>query len=223
MPATFRGYDFGEVASALQKSIRRGEEEQALYWSAELDRSGYGRYVWYRLQVIASEDVGLAEGPVFFAEIRALYEAWKEVLAKKNGHKPERLFLSQAILRLVRARKSEVVGEALCCHWDINDRLFEIPDYALDPHTARGRKMGRKMPEFWDVTYRLENENLDVFNPYTERAKMLEVGNHERIMDADTLGEKQAPFGIEQVDAELFRYEPLDDPSIKERSESRPR
>jgi replication-associated recombination protein RarA len=35
------GYLLGEVASALQKSIRRGDEDGALFWSTELDLSGY--------------------------------------------------------------------------------------------------------------------------------------------------------------------------------------
>src|ERR1035437_574430 len=146
-PPTLRGYVFGEVASALQKCVRRGEEEQALYWCAELDRSGYGRYAWYRLQIICCEDVGLAQQGLF-VEVRALYEAWKEVLLKKHKHKPERMFMAQAVLLLVRAKKSELVGEALCVHWDTNERIFDIPDYALDPHTERGRRIGRKFPEF---------------------------------------------------------------------------
>jgi hypothetical protein len=101
--------------------------------------------------------VGLAEDPGFFAEIRALYEAWLETPAKRNERKPERMFMSQAVLRLVRARKSELVGEALMIHWETNECLFDVPDFALDPHTARDRRMGRRMPEFWGVTYHLEN------------------------------------------------------------------
>jgi replication-associated recombination protein RarA len=188
---TIRGYRMDEVASALQKTIRRGDEEQALYWAAEVDRSGYGRYCWYRLQTIASEDVGLAEGPGFFAEIRGLYDMWLETLAKKHSHKPERMFLSQAVLRLVRAKKSELVGEALI-QWDINDRLYDIPDYALDPHTARGRKMGRKMPDFWDVTYHLENEgDVPGGDRYTERCKALEGQRGHKALDFPTLTEKE--------------------------------
>ena len=53
-------YACGDVASALQKSIRRGLERP----SAPLGlgaQAGYGAYTWRRLQVIASEDVGLAD------------------------------------------------------------------------------------------------------------------------------------------------------------------
>ena len=62
---THGGYLAGEVTSALQKSIRRGDERGAVFWASELDLSGYGKYVWKRLKIIASEDIGPAA--VFFA------------------------------------------------------------------------------------------------------------------------------------------------------------
>ena len=58
---TRKGYDFFEVISALQKAIRRCEEENAVYWALELYKSGFSKALWSRLLVITSEDVGLAE------------------------------------------------------------------------------------------------------------------------------------------------------------------
>ena len=55
------GYLNSECTSAMQKCIRRGLEEEALFWATELDFAGYGAYVWRRLQIIASEDIGLAD------------------------------------------------------------------------------------------------------------------------------------------------------------------
>jgi hypothetical protein len=40
------GYDCGVAASALQKTIRRGLERDALFWATELDIAGYGNYVF---------------------------------------------------------------------------------------------------------------------------------------------------------------------------------
>jgi hypothetical protein len=37
---------------------------------------------------------------------------------------------------------------------------MEIPDHALDMHTARGRRMGRGKQHFLDEAGRLENETL---------------------------------------------------------------
>jgi hypothetical protein len=41
---TGSGANCAEVASALQKSIRRGLEREALHWSSELDQAGFGNY-----------------------------------------------------------------------------------------------------------------------------------------------------------------------------------
>jgi replication-associated recombination protein RarA len=52
-----------EVASAVQKCIRRGLEEDALYWGYEMMASpnpSHRTHLWNRLKVIASEDVGPA-------------------------------------------------------------------------------------------------------------------------------------------------------------------
>ena len=72
------GFKCGEVASALQKSIRRGNEREALYWAAELDEAGYGNYVWKRLRVIASEDIGLADTNAVIA-VHCLWQNWEGV------------------------------------------------------------------------------------------------------------------------------------------------
>jgi len=57
---TLGGYLTSEVTSALQKSIRRALEEEALFWATELDLAGFGANAWKRLRIIASEDIGLA-------------------------------------------------------------------------------------------------------------------------------------------------------------------
>ena len=43
--ATVGGYLNSECTSAMQKCIRRGLEEEALFWATELDLAGYGAYV----------------------------------------------------------------------------------------------------------------------------------------------------------------------------------
>jgi hypothetical protein len=69
---TKRGYDFGEVSSAMQKAIRRADTRLAGYWALELWHSGYGNYVWKRLLTVSAEDVwGLITG-----EIKALHDSY---------------------------------------------------------------------------------------------------------------------------------------------------
>jgi replication-associated recombination protein RarA len=69
------------VQSAFQKSIRRGLEEDALFWGTELHLHGGVNQAWNRMQIIASEDVGLASpsAPIL---IRTLHDAWRDLTAK---------------------------------------------------------------------------------------------------------------------------------------------
>lgn len=172
---TTNGYAFSEVASAFQKSIRRGLEEEALYWGTELDKSGYGEYVWKRIRIIVSEDIGLAE-PMLPAVIWSLYQMWVAQRKKKDEkHNPERLFLVHGILLVVRAKKSRIVDHATVNYYMGDLPRLEIPDYALDKHTIRGRRMNRGFDHFFSEGMKLENE-ADLEDPYLEKAKQILVG-----------------------------------------------
>lgn len=154
---TKKGYDFFEVASALQKNIRRGLEYEAMYWAVELFNSGYVEYAWKRLRIMASEDVGLAE-PQVVATIAGLYAHHKIQAAKKDDkNQPERLFLTHAVLLLCRATKSRVIDHALLYHWGRHDQVhLPIPDLALDKHTERGRYLGRGWKHFFEQGIQLD-------------------------------------------------------------------
>jgi replication-associated recombination protein RarA len=176
------GYVMGEVRSALQKTIRRGEEREALFWATEIDLAGYGGYLWRTLQVICSEDVGLGD-PHVPATIGALYQAWKEQLAqekpKKEPHRSVRmLYVVHAVILLCRAPKTRVVDNA-CVVFYTGDRAgmgMEIPDYALDHHTARGRRLGRTEALVYDQSYRVENP-APVDDPYAEQARAIDTAS----------------------------------------------
>jgi replication-associated recombination protein RarA len=147
---TKKGYDFFEVSSALQKCIRRGMEEEAMYWAVELFNSNYQEYIWKRLRIMASEDVGLAV-PGIVAEVQALYQHHKlQATKKEDKNQPERLFLTHAVLLLCRSAKSRVVDHALIYHWMRHEHVhLEIPDWALDKHNERGRRLGRGWRHFF--------------------------------------------------------------------------
>ena len=174
-------FTLGEVASALQKTIRRGEERQAIFWTTELDLTGYGNYAWKRLRIICSEDVGIAwlEGP---AVIRALYDNWQEMRKAEKDRPPERstamLFLVHAVVLLARAPKSRLVDNA-CTVFYAGDREqmeMEIPDYALDHHTNRGRKLGRTEATVYDESYRITNTTID--DAYAADARAIDCQPH---------------------------------------------
>lgn len=163
---TCSGFMLDEVKSALQKSIRRGLEEDALYWAAELSKSDPD-ILWKRLKVIASEDVGLAY-PGAAIIVRLLYENWKESDKNREG----RLFVTHAVLALARAKKSRINDHATILAFNGGLAKRSVPDYALDKHTARGRDMSRGFQHFFSVGAKLENVGLED-DPYENRAVAL--------------------------------------------------
>jgi replication-associated recombination protein RarA len=154
---TKKNYDFFECSSAMQKCIRRGLEQDAMYWAVELYESGYGEYVWKRLRIMSSEDIGLAE-PLMPANIWALFRSYQEQAKKKEDkNEPQRLFLTHAVLLLCRAKKSRMIDWTLIWAWLTHPfRRLDIPDYAHDKHNERGRRLGRSWAHFFDEGTRLD-------------------------------------------------------------------
>jgi replication-associated recombination protein RarA len=177
------GYKCGEVTSAMQKCIRRGLEEDALFWATELDLAGYPEYVWKRLKIIASEDVGLGDNSAA-PTISALYQHWLEQRKKKDTrHAPERLFLVHAVLILCRAAKSRAVDHALIALYEAPREKREIPDFAKDRHTAAGRKLRRGWKHFWSEGAKLANK-AELPDPYEAIARKTRV-DRQRELDLE--------------------------------------
>lgn len=145
------------VKSALQKSIRRRNTEQAMFWALELARRSWYN-AWRRLSVIAVEDCGVPETINSVGELYRMFMStrrgrknrskelsWDEqrcivaaakILSEspKDRRADEFLELMTAIER--RASKSEELSKKL-------ESLSKIEDYFLDVHTVEGRKMHR--------------------------------------------------------------------------------
>ena len=157
---TRKNYDFFEASSAFQKSIRRGEEKNALFFAHELYCSGYSGYVWKRILVMTSEDIGLAN-PQLASQIMSLYQMW-EVIAKKNIEEASMPCI-QAIVLLCRSEKSRMIDEYKIWLFK-TDYAPEVPDYALDIHTRRGKIMGKTHKDFLEEGQKINNEVL-TFTP----------------------------------------------------------
>ena len=156
---TRKDYDFFECSSAFQKSVRRGREEDALFFGMELYASGYSKYLWKRIFIIISEDIGLAN-PMLPVQVQALYQNWTHIVDKNvaDGTLP----IIQSIIMMCRSKKSRAMDHAKV--WALfSDNKPPIPDYALDTHTRRGKKMGRKLDFFKEVgsvvTNKMDNVN----------------------------------------------------------------
>lgn len=154
---TNTGLDFYHVTSAFQKCIRRGMQHEALYYGTELYISGYSEYCWYRLLVISSEDVGLAN-PILNIQIKSLYDTYTILKKKKNKHEPERLPFTHAILLCVRSQKSRIVDNILCEYFALRDLVDipDFPDFVFDCHTVEGKKMGRGTEHFYSESAKLD-------------------------------------------------------------------
>lgn len=174
-------YNLAEVASAMQKEIRRSNPDGAMYWASELFRSGYDKYCWKRLQVIMTEDVdALSENNRgLMADIHALYETAMEARkTRKDGKHDERegLSLMAAVMKLAMADKSRIACNAKVYHIDMpRVEMREIPDYALDRHTKRGKQMGRDWDYFFDTASRIRTpdsvEWINERDPYVEAVR----------------------------------------------------
>jgi replication-associated recombination protein RarA len=154
----------------FKSASARGLEEDALFWATELDMAGFGEYVWKRLRIIVSEDIGWTE-PQITVEIRALYENWRDQRKKDDTkHEPERLFLVDAVIRLCRCQKSRCVDHALIVFYEGPREKREIPDFALDRHTSRGRARKRGWKHFWEEGAKVCNAG-PCHDPYADRAR----------------------------------------------------
>lgn len=155
---TKRGYSLMDVASAMQKAVRRGDARLAGYWAIELFESNYRDYVWRRLLTISAEDCW----GVITHEIEALYRAWQVIDKQKPGN--GRVFVAKATILLAQARKCRDADHLTNLVYDpkaIDDAQLEadltaareqtemLPDYTFDCHTRAGRKAGRTKEDFF--------------------------------------------------------------------------
>lgn len=171
---TVSGYTYHTVVSALQKTIRKGLETEALFWSTELFLSDYASHAWRRLLTIAVEDISLDEKEVF-GSVKELHETWKE--RKKEAD--AKLFFIRAVFILVDAKKSRIVDNANIVYFEGTRPKNKIPDYALDIHTTEGRKMGRGQKHFFEEGAKLNNcDSRPDF--YEELAKNIRIRNEKK-------------------------------------------
>ena len=137
------GYEFSEVASSLQKCLRRGYEYEASFWVFILHESSYYKYAWKRLLVVASEDVGNGS-PEIVQLVHSLQQNYHYCITSVNRGKNDALvFLLQAVMAICRAEKSreaDSLANLIRTRYEQGERL-EVQSYALDMHTKRGREI----------------------------------------------------------------------------------
>ena len=156
---TRNGLHADEVISALQKSIRRADEDTAIRCGYEMYVTSMEleNYLWRRLAVISVEDIGFGEptAPILIQTLKQMREEFPYSLSGSRA-----LFLFQAIRYLCKCEKersSDTVKTIVIEEYK-RGQYAKIPsDYDIyDWHTKKGKERGRTyldfLEKFTDVT-----------------------------------------------------------------------
>jgi replication-associated recombination protein RarA len=154
---TVNGFAVDELRSVLQKSIRRGLVEEAALAAYELFANGLEteEVLWRRLEIIATEDVGLGlvNAP---AIIEALYAQASRMVDRGDRW----IYCAHAVRLLASAPKDNMSMEL--AGWtravvERGERQPVVEDYMVDVHTRRGAEMGRDVAHWWNEGAQLRN------------------------------------------------------------------
>src|SRR6266852_9861628 len=145
-PELKSGTPWDECLSALQKTIRRGMEREALVVAQELFDSGYHAAVARRLLIVAGEDIGLAN-PAVVSQVYTLCTGY--IISKKDSPsgKVEPLALYMSIILLARSPKNRECDDAqivtmarMKAGKDSAAKVIsENEELIVDCHTERGK------------------------------------------------------------------------------------
>jgi len=153
---TKNGLDADLVISALQKCIRRGQEDLAMGMAYELSVTStfHEAKMWNRLLVISVEDIGFGDDMAAIY-VRNLFEMHKEF---PYGDGDRSIFFLQAIRYMCRCKKERSTDNIknVMMRENAAGKVPEIPDYAIDMHTIKGRAMGRDVFHFLEEASKVE-------------------------------------------------------------------
>jgi replication-associated recombination protein RarA len=149
-----------ERMSAMQKCIRRSMVDDAGFWFFAMCEEGFTKAALNRLRIIAHEDIGTAAIPELMFALRCIDDAVMMFEAKNDGW---RLPAANAVMTLAQCPKSRAADtfQCVCRGRYIQNRNKEIPDFAYDKHTRKGRKMGRGFDHFFKEGAKLVPEYHD--------------------------------------------------------------
>ena len=153
-PLTRSSHSMFDMASMLQKSIRRADFQRAGYAAYEL-WGNYSKYLWRRLIIISAEDCY----GIITKEIVALKLADDICNDGRKGYDRDPLFVAKAITLLCAAKKNRDACY-FACNYMTHDSTIDpqeiehidiarcrldgdIPDWVFDYHTLTGRKNGK--------------------------------------------------------------------------------
>ena len=133
------GHNHFDVVSAFIKSVRGSDPDASLFWLANMIRGGEDpKYIFRRLFILASEDVGLAD-PNAIVVVNSCSNAFDRV-----GYPEGTYFIAQATLYLAITLKSCSLKSIFKCINEFDDYpSFEVPDHLrnnsrnyINPHNS---------------------------------------------------------------------------------------
>lgn len=128
-----------DILSAFQKSIRGSDADGAIHYLARLIKGGDLISICRRIQVIASEDIGLAYPQAAFI-VKSLVDSAREL-----GFPEARIPLAEATILLATSPKSNSSYVAIDRALDDleNITIDDIPMHLKDAHYGGASKLGR--------------------------------------------------------------------------------
>lgn len=127
------------LISAMQKCIRRGQEDLAMRFAYELYATSnfHEEKMWTRLLVICVEDIGFAD-PNAMLIVKTLNDLRKE-FPYGDGDRP--IFFLYAIRYLCACKKERSTDHIKNIIMKENEKgeIPEIPEWTIDMHTNKGR------------------------------------------------------------------------------------
>lgn len=196
IPRTKNGHNMYDMASLLQKAIRRCDIQRAGYAAYELFGS-YHTFLWRRLIVTSAEDCF----GIMTKEIIALKFADDAVNGTKKGYDRDPLFVAKAIVLLCQARKNRD-GCYVACNFMSAARTLDpceirhlsieecelidnsIPDWVYDVHTLKGKMLGKTEVDMGEDEQKALNPHQIGFFDYGDWSnhdnKRKEAGNIAR-------------------------------------------
>lgn len=175
---TKKGYNIYDVASCLQKALRRGDAKLAGYCALELYHSGFWKYVWKRILTVSAEDCG----GIITKEVWALLESFLFINDYSDVMGKGRIFIAKAVLVTARQIKNRDADHLNNLIYDATDKeadtiiknfdnkgVIEFPQYVFDCHTKTGKARGKTKRDFFIEEFKaLENRQKGLFDEYLE-------------------------------------------------------
>jgi replication-associated recombination protein RarA len=163
------------LKSALQKCIRQGQAEKAMYMALQLLKKGGWYNCWRRLRIMAVEDCGQ---PEVITAVETLYKQFLEMKGKEGDGTSwdcQRTVAAAAkiLAESPKDRRADEILELLWAYEQCPDdpelkkmveELAEIPDDAYDGHTLKGRKMGRGLLHWYERASQTTNRTAEYAN-----------------------------------------------------------